>query len=372
MKKKILVVGPLPPPIHGESIAIDTIVSSRNLKKIFNIEVIDTSRGEIKNIGKFTNKKIKDDILRITRLNKLVRNYNTDILYISISQTRFGLLRDIIMINIGRKRVKKVITHLHGNKLGELINSLNNYEKLFVKNGLLKVDVAVVLGDSLRNNFLGFPKKVEIISNGIDEDFIPNELIVSNQERKFQKKVDDPIQIVYLSNLMKSKGYHKIIKSVLNLRKQGFNLTLKLAGLIQDETLFESVMKEVQEENQSQFIEHLGVVTGQEKKDLLLNSDIMVLASDFEGQPISIIEGLAAGLPIISSCVGAIPDLILDNGILLKDPTIAELQTHISEISTDKQMRIEMGKKSRELFLEKFTNKVYLENLTKIFKDNGE
>ena len=77
---------------------------------------------------------------------------------------------------------------------------------------------------------------------------------------------------------------------------------------------------------------------------ILSKSDIFVLTSIYEGLPISIIEAMACGLPIISTNVGGIKDIIDKNGILIND--LRELINSMKKLILDESLRISMGNKS--------------------------
>lgn len=93
----------------------------------------------------------------------------------------------------------------------------------------------------------------------------------------------------------------------------------------------------------------------QDVKGYLEEASIFVLMSNFEGLPISIIEAMAAGLPIIASNVGGVQELILtnENGFLVDNDT-SELQRYLTQLLADESLRQRMGKESRALFEQSF------------------
>ncbi|WP_220788189.1 hypothetical protein [Bacillus paramobilis] len=65
--KKILVIGPVPPPIHGESVAINSIIQSADIKRKYNVNILDTNRKNVKKAGKFSVGKILNDLFLIVK-----------------------------------------------------------------------------------------------------------------------------------------------------------------------------------------------------------------------------------------------------------------------------------------------------------------
>ena len=100
-----------------------------------------------------------------------------------------------------------------------------------------------------------------------------------------------------------------------------------------------------------------GVVSGPEMDALLLASDIMVFPSYNEGHPRVILEGMAAGLPVIATNVGAIPETIIDNktGFIVPTDDHEALAGKICLLVKDENMRISMGNAARERLLAEFT-----------------
>lgn len=367
MKKRMLLVGPLPPPLHGESLALSSVVNSDKIKKDYDVEVVNTNRKIVNNAGKFAFKKIIKDVYIMFKIKMLTSLGKVDIFYISISQTKLGLIRDLILIKIASKKSKFIVTHLHGNNLGATIDNTPKLFQNLQSESLSKVDVGIVLGESLIDNYRNMVKKVKVIANGIEKSFITDE--------EFKKALAlrdnrDSLQILYLSNLIEDKGYHLLIQAAMNLLlNKGYNFNVVLAGDIYNQAQFDKIMEQVKDKGLSDKIQFYGVVTGEKKKNLLLNSDIMILPTNYkiEGQPLSIVEGMAAGLPIISTNRGSIPDLVKENGILLDFADIESIETAIENLILNKADLTSIGKKSRDYYLDNFTLDRHILNLTKVF-----
>ncbi|MEB2289973.1 glycosyltransferase family 4 protein [Priestia megaterium] len=367
MKKRMLLVGPLPPPLHGESLALSSVVNSDKIKKDYDVEVVNTNRKVVNNAGKFAFKKIIKDVYIMMKIKMLTSSKKVDIFYISISQTKLGLIRDLIIIKIASKKSKFIVTHLHGNNLGATIDQMPKLFQNLQSESLSKVDVGIVLGESLINNYRDMVKEVKVIANGIDQSFITDEEFKKALALRENRK---SFQILYLSNLIEDKGYHLLIQAAMNLLlNKGYSFNVVLAGDIYNQAQFDKIMQQVKDKELSGKIQFYGVVTGKEKKNLLLDSDIMILPTNYkiEGQPLSIVEGMAAGLPIISTNRGSIPDLVKDNGILLDLADIESIEEAIEKLILNKDNLINIGEKSRGYYLDNFTLDRHILNLKKVF-----
>ena len=89
----------------------------------------------------------------------------------------------------------------------------------------------------------------------------------------------------------------------------------------------------------------------------LSKSQLFVLLSDYEGLPLSILEAMQAGLPIIATDVGGVKEAVIDsdNGFLIPKGKEQLLIRRLTQLITDVSLRESMGQRSRELFFEKFT-----------------
>jgi glycosyltransferase involved in cell wall biosynthesis len=89
----------------------------------------------------------------------------------------------------------------------------------------------------------------------------------------------------------------------------------------------------------------------------LSKSHLFVLLSDYEGLPLSILEAMQAGLPIIATDVGGVKEAVMDsdNGFLIPRGKEQLLIRRLTQLITDVSLRESMGHRSRELFFEKFT-----------------
>ncbi|WP_375346621.1 glycosyltransferase family 4 protein [Priestia megaterium] len=364
--KKMLVIGPVPPPIHGESLAVHSVVKSDLLNRNYHISLINTNKLNVTNAGKFSIGKVLKDIKILQQVFANVFMRKKDICYISISQTRLGLLRDLVIILLCSLRSKKIIAHLHGNNLGNVIDKMSRCERTLVKNIFKKIDSGIVLGNGLKNNFKGFTKSIKVVANGVDGNYITDEEL--NSKEKYTEFID----IVYLSNLLESKGYQYLIEAVASLIEEGENVRLTLAGAIFNQEKFDMIWNTVKDRGLEERIKHLGVVDGIEKKQLLLSSDIMVLPTNYpiEGQPVSIIEGMAAGLPIIATKRGSIPDLITNNGILIETGSTHLVKETLSSLINNPKELENMGKNSRENFLNNFTLEKNIKKIQVVISDS--
>ncbi|MCQ2081339.1 MAG: glycosyltransferase family 4 protein [Lachnospiraceae bacterium] len=233
-----------------------------------------------------------------------------------------GNLRDLFLLWIIRLKRKKTVIHLHGGYFRELIDhDIPKWQRKKNVKALSKIDRAVVLSESFRKIFAGLleEKKIEVVPNFFDcsED----EAEKSIKEDSTKKKV------LYLSNMIESKGYKEVLQLAIIEKKEAKGYHFDFAGAFFEASLQNEFEKIVSDNELGDIVTYHGVVEGKKKQELLDNSDIFILLTRYpkEGQPISILEAMANGLAIIATDHAAIPDMIKDgeNGILVRKETSA-------------------------------------------------
>jgi glycosyltransferase involved in cell wall biosynthesis len=89
-------------------------------------------------------------------------------------------------------------------------------------------------------------------------------------------------------------------------------------------------------------------VSGEEKLACFERADVFVFPSHYEGMPMAVLEAMAAGLPVVATSVGGIPELVADgvNGILIAPRAPRDLSAALEKLCKDARLRSEMGHKN--------------------------
>ena len=98
------------------------------------------------------------------------------------------------------------------------------------------------------------------------------------------------------------------------------------------------------------------------------NADIFVLPSKYEGMPMTLIEAMGTGLPIIASRVGGIPDMIVsrEEGILI-EPNLDELVTSLEKLMNNSGLRKNIGEQAR-IKSQLFSAETMVNNYSKLYE----
>ena len=196
----------------------------------------------------------------------------------------------------------------------------------------------------------GTDSKIHVIHCGVDT-------------RLFKVQIHDAregeIKIICVASLLEVKGHTYLIQACKLLRDRGVNLSCQLVG---EGNYRARLEKQIKQSGLDDCIKLHGACTQSHVRELLMTSDIFVLASTptrqgaREGIPVSLMEGMAVGLPVVASNISGIPELV-ENGIsgfLTPPGDVNALAERINDLTGDASLRQKMGAAAREVILRDF------------------
>lgn len=175
--------------------------------------------------------------------------------------------------------------------------------------------------------------------------------------------------LLFLARVSKEKGIYDLVRAVSQLSCRGRQLVLRVAG-DGDTTAVQSMAQQLGISSQ---LELLGWTTGAAKARLLAESAVFVLPSYFEGLPMGLLEAMAAGLPVVATRVGAIPEVVRNGveGFLLVPGDVDALTTALDRLLADSQLRQRMGEAGRSRIIENFLPECVLPRIEAVYRSMG-
>lgn len=295
---------------------------------------------------------ILHDVKTFFVLRKLLKEMKPDL--VAIHSSKAGALGRLAACTL---RLKTIFT-AHGWSFTEGVSPLKRaiYKRMetFLSRLTSKV-IAVSEYDrllALKEKVLK-PNKIVTIHNGIPEQEEPSPLT--------QIQVDIP-QIIMVARFEAPKRQDLLIEALHQLKALQWNAVFVGEG--SNRSYVEWQVSEYQLTNRVQFLPSTANV-----KTLLSNSQIFVLLSNFEGLPISIIEGMRAGLPVIASDVGGVNELVEDcqNGYLIQNHDIKQLTNALQELIINQDLAKQMGDCGNRKYLD-FTFQTMYHNTLKEYQ----
>lgn len=291
---------------------------------------------------KFVPRKDRFSLVSYRKLSKALCEYNPDVVHIHLD-TLYAPLWAIF-------HKKKTIFTVHSQAHRAFSNKF--YIKLHRFLSLHRDYTITGVSDIIAKEtqeILNIDKKVVAINNPVE---------IKTFQEKAEKEI---VEFVNVARFHKVKNHRLLIKAFSKLAKIKGNARLRIAG---DGPLYEDCKNLANQLESTNYIEFLGNV---EDIDGLLNgADVFVLSSDSEAMPISILEAMAHGLPIVATKVGGVPDVVSDNGLLVEKGDEDALCEAMLKMVDSMQLRAECAKKSYQN-VQKFSVTNIVEEYQKLY-----
>lgn len=281
----------------------------------------------------------------------LIKNKELQLVHIHIS-TDGSFFRKSIALQIAKLFNKKVILHIHGAEFSVFYVKSPKFVKKLITYTLNKADLILVLSKQWK-------AKVATLCSNPNIKVLYNPTIIKTPN----PVKNSPLKILFMGRLGKRKGVYDIIDAAKQLKTD--NVLINLYG---DGNLAE-FQQLVAENNLQSKVKIMGWVSGEEKEKIIQNSDIYILPSYNEGLPMSILEAMAYGLPIISTPVGGTPEAVEDgvNGFLILPGDTKALAEKIEILANNEPLMEKMGQESYRIAQEKFDIKIIIKQLEELY-----
>lgn len=181
----------------------------------------------------------------------------------------------------------------------------------------------------------GLPaESIPVVCNGID---------LSRCIRKTDYSLHQPMKLIHVARFFPQKNHQAILEALLLLQKQGLHPQVSFYG---DGPLMEETRARAEELGLAQQVVFAGITDNVFPH--LSQSDLFILPSRWEGIPMTVIEAMGTGLPVIASDVGGLRDMVEDgkSGILI-EPTAQALAQAVMTLAQDEKTRQTMGEHAR-------------------------
>jgi glycosyltransferase involved in cell wall biosynthesis len=301
----VLFLAPLPEPVTGHSLASQ--IFHAELIKHFKVEVVNLNKSEFKP-GITSVQRVREVVGMLWRIWRRRNRYDT--IYFTVSQSRAGNVKDLVVFLMCHRRLRTMAVHLHGgagmmrlmSTKRSILRSLNRF---FVQ----RLGAAIVLGPSQRKIYVGTlpDDRIHTVPNCAQDYLFADRESIS---RKFEHVV--PLRILFLSNLLPGKGYVELVEAFRALDEPARSLLeIDFAGGFESEAHKANFLRSLEGHPQ---LHYHGTVRENAKKELFARAHVFCLPTyyPYEGQPMSILEAYASGCAVITTDHGGILDIFSD------------------------------------------------------------
>jgi glycosyltransferase involved in cell wall biosynthesis len=241
-------------------------------------------------------------------------------------------------------------------------------DQLYTKKILKHATGFQSVGESEREEFLKLGAKPESIYR-LDNPVELEKFEVSKRENILKKNnMQDKKFLLFLGRINEKKGIELLLESFLNILKKQNELVLVLAGSGTKEYEIK-IKKKVSELGLENNVIFTGLVTENEKLELLESASLFVLTSHSDVHPIAVQDALTMSLPVVITKACDYPEVVdYDAGIIV-DEDINQITDAILEIINDKERLDVMSKNARKIVLEKFQLKIQIKKYEEMYQD---
>lgn len=365
MESKILFILHLPPPIHGAAMMGKYMEESKLINSSFDCYCINLATAEdLSDIGRFGLKKAGKFLSLLRHIRLAVKNIRPDLVYITPNACGNAFFKDFIVVQMLKAMGCRVIAHYHNKGVATCqYKWLYNFlYKRFFKN--LKV---ILLAEALYRDVAQYVnrKDVYICPNGIPE---------SLTEEPEARRGNRVTQLLFLSNLLISKGVFVLLDALEIVKEKGYDFVCQLVGGETSEINAARLAEEVEKRDLKDRVVYVGRKVGKEKDTFLRQADIFVFPTYYHNEcfPLVLLEAMEYRLPVVSTHEGGIADIVEDGGtgLICERQNAGSLAGCIIRLLDDEVLRIRMGNAGYEKFHREFTLEKFEYRMTDIFHQN--
>lgn len=301
-------------------------------------------------------KRYWNDIKIMWNVYRIIRDFKPDVIHTHLYTIAFVLLPSILFRVPVRVHTVHTIAQKDAKGIVKLINII-----AFKFLGFIPVSISKRVAETVKQVY-GIDSPV--IYNGIDTQEFSIEI------SKKSNLSDKRFILINVARFVEEKNQKLLIEAFSKSIQEIPNLELWFVG---DGPLRTEIEQLVEQKKLKEKVKFFGVRSDIPK--LLSQADIFVLSSDYEGLPLSVLEAMAAGLPVIATAVGGVPEILEGGkaGVLVPPRDADALAKAIVELARDEKKRTELSDYGKKLVAEKFDirrtvkeyERLYLELLKK-------
>lgn len=361
----ILIIGPTPPPFHGVSAAtrilLDSLASQR-----FSVIHLDTA--DRRGIAHVDQPDLWDVLLFLRQwvacLFMLVRN-RPQICYLPLSQSRIGFIRDSFFMLPAFFVEASVVAHLHGGNFDQVYAQGGRVFQRYVDVVLRRVAKYVVLGNMLKPMFSPWatPECVAVVPNGVP-DFFATE--------RGEKETGNPakFRVVFLSTLSRQKGLFVLIDAMALVAAESPEAELHIAGPWWGTGTEEMAHRQVLATRLTERVIFHGPLVGENKMRFLRLGDVFVFPGlQQEGQPLTVLEAMSAGLPVIATDRGCLRETVVENvtGFIVPPNSPIAIAERLLFFIRDRSAQEKFGRNARRRYEQEYTMSIFAARMGDVF-----
>jgi glycosyltransferase involved in cell wall biosynthesis len=355
--------------VGGVAVFTDILLCSPYMRDRYNLIHLDTTRGARGSglASRFALINIAYFLRQAIEFLRLMAWYRPKLMHIPVNSF-WAFWKNAAFILMAKAAGMKVVAHLHGGAFHKFYRGNPPLVQLLISRIMRSADVIVALSNwwksFLLEEVVDTTRNVTVIPNSVDLMFAD---IVGSASYGAER---DAHLVLFVGAIGHHKGVFDILQAVPLVVERQPNAYFVFVGTEQALGEQAQVQKACSEANLGSAVRFLGQVTGQAKLDVFLKASIFILPSYGEGLPYALLEAMGSGLPVISTPVGAIPELVKEgrNGFLIQPGDYRALADRISRLLEDRSLRSRMSEANRETIEQHYMPQVAMSRFDEVYR----
>jgi glycosyltransferase involved in cell wall biosynthesis len=349
--RNVAVISQLPPPVHGSTVMTATLLDSLKGHE-HDIQFVNKKFSRsIEEVGGFSLRKL----LLVAGLAKDVWkacSRKPSVIILFATTRRGSFLVDTLLHEIIRHHRIPTILYIHTVGFSELAEA-GVIWRLLVRKMFAKAARVVVLSEKLIADLKSFatPDAVAVIENCLSD----------RQDWSADESITERRSISFISNLIPSKGALDFVHVAASLESAS-KFSFEIVGADADKAYKAALEAAISQIREKTVVLH-GAVFGKEKELILRRSRILVFPSTYklEAQPLTLIEALRNGIPVVAYDTGGVADIIENGreGFVVSQGDRHALRLAVEKLANDDVLWEEMSRASREKFSARFSRQAF-------------
>lgn len=365
MQKKpcVLFILHLPPPMHGAAAMGKYVHDSQLVNDTFECRYINLAMARnIDDVGAFKFHKIGTFLKLLCNVRKEVKSFRPDLVYITPNSKGGAFYKEFVIIEMLKRMGCKVVAHFHNKGVSEWQHRWYNdiLYKAYFNN--MKV---ILLAEALYSDISKYAdwKDIYLCPNGIPD--------VCQGDAPVEHKNDIP-HILFLSNLIESKGVLVLLDALQILKTRGVAFVCDIVGGESAEINVARLNEEVIKRDLNDVVIYHGSKYGDEKASFFHKADIFVFPTFYPGETFGLVllEAMQQSVPCVTTNEGGIPSVVEDGvtGFIVSKKQSLPLAERLEQLIADDTLRREMGVAGRKRYEQLFTLEKFEYCLTDILR----
>ncbi len=303
----------------------------------------DINAIRIEGFGRRVN--LRGDLRAFLSLVKEVREFKPDVIHTHTAKAGFlGRIASILSFHHSIR-----VHTFHGHLLNGYFGSFKKFLVVLAEKNLAMFSHQLLaVGDKVRQDLLaagvGTPNKFSLMPPGLQISALPNKVA----SRDFYGLSSQKLQCAFIGRVTRIKRPDRFLNVVSEIERRGLDIEFFIAG---DGELLESCRARIAGDDLP--VKILGWQSNIER--VLAAADIVVLTSDNEGTPLSLIQAGMSALPVVTTRVGSVPEVVLDGVTgFVTGLDVQEVADALEKLAKSAELRARMGASAQEFTLSSF------------------